>query len=572
MSAFRNWNIRLKVLSVAALLGLFLVLSSAVGLYVTNQLTEELNSLHAKEMQQASLVNAIRTYTRGIEVSSTTYLLAPLNQEQQTDLLKKAEKYSQTRTELISRLEKVDLSPEDRNLLAQAREANQKALTARKNAFELRNAGQNAAAWSTYFSQAQPNLDKANELLLTLNEHAEQSALIAKERAEAMTSSSRWLLLGFSLAALFCGACFSFWLAGHISASLQAVTRRAGDVAAGDLSGKDLAIEGQDEIGQLTNSFNGMQGKLRHLVSTSITSADQVASAAEELTANEAQCAEAAQQITASLAIVAEAAKGQQQHVEKTSAAIQEISASTQEVSATVENLAQEAAAAAKTAEDGGAAVREAVHKIQDAAQNSEAVKQTMTHLEEGSKKIAEIVGVITAIADQTNLLALNAAIEAARAGEAGRGFAVVAEEVRKLAEDSAKAAGNIGELIAENERSMVQALATTNSAGSVLLDGANSVDAAGRQFSQIVASIENLATEMQEISRAVDETAKGSQSIVDSAAQIDTATQHINSEIQQVTAAMEEQTSSMDEVASAGRELAQLAEQLSARVHEFKV
>ena len=97
MSAFRNWNIRLKVLSVAALLGLFLVLSSAVGLYVTNQLTEELNSLHAKEMQQASLVNAIRTYTRGIEVSITTYLLAPLNQEQQSVLLKKAEEYSQTR-------------------------------------------------------------------------------------------------------------------------------------------------------------------------------------------------------------------------------------------------------------------------------------------------------------------------------------------------------------------------------------------------------------------------------------------------------------------------------------------
>lgn len=572
MSSFKNWSIRLKVLSVAGLLGLFLLLSSAVGLYVTNQLTEELESLHKNEMQQASLVNAIRTYTRGIEVSVTTYLLAPLTPEQQNALLKKVEEYTQTRTELLSRLEKVTLSPEDQNLLTQAKEANQKAVAARQSAFEQRKQGQDAAAWAIYFSQAQPNMDKANELLRTLTLHAEENALVAKDRAEALTSRSRWLLLGFSLAALFCGACFSFWLAGQLSSSLQTVARRAGEVAAGDLSGKALSIEGQDEIGQLTQSFNGMQGKLNHLVSTSITSADQVASAAEELTASENQCSEAAQQITASLAIVAEAAKSQQQHVEQTSAAIQEISASTQEVSATVENLAQEAAAAAKTAEEGGAAVREAVHKIQDAAQNSDAVKQTMTHLEEGSKKIAEIVGVITAIADQTNLLALNAAIEAARAGEAGRGFAVVAEEVRKLAEDSAKAAGNIGELIAENERTMAQALTTTNNAGSVLLDGANSVDAAGRQFSQIVASIENLATEMQEISRAVDETAKGSQSIVDSAAQIDAATHHINSEIQQVSAAMEEQTSSMDEVASAGRELAQLAEQLSAKVHEFKV
>ena len=92
MSAFRNWNIRLKVLSVAGLLGLFLLLSSAVGLYVTNQLTDELESLHKNEMQQASLVNAIRTYTRGIEVSVTTYLLAPLNADQQKELLKKAKK------------------------------------------------------------------------------------------------------------------------------------------------------------------------------------------------------------------------------------------------------------------------------------------------------------------------------------------------------------------------------------------------------------------------------------------------------------------------------------------------
>jgi methyl-accepting chemotaxis protein len=193
------------------------------------------------------------------------------------------------------------------------------------------------------------------------------------------------------------------------------------------------------------------------------------------------------------------------QRTEEQAASLEETSASMEEISATVKKNAENAQAANQSAsgtrdvaDRGGQVVAKAV--------------DAMAKIEESSRRISDIIGVIDEIARQTNLLALNAAVEAARAGDAGRGFAVVASEVRSLAQRSSQAAKDIKDLI-------------TNSNGQVK-DGVELVNKAGTALSEIVESIKTVADVVADIANASAEQAGGIEQVNKALAQMDEVTQ----------------------------------------------
>jgi methyl-accepting chemotaxis protein len=167
-----------------------------------------------------------------------------------------------------------------------------------------------------------------------------------------------------------------------------------------------------------------------------------------------------------------------------------------------------------------------------------------MSSINQSSKKIADIIGVIDGIAFQTNILALNAAVEAARAGEQGRGFAVVATEVRTLAQRSAAAAKEIKQLISD-------------SVGQVDT-GTRLVDEAGRTMDEIVASVARVTGIMGEISSASHEQTSGIEQVNQAVMQMDHMTQQ--------NAAL------VEEAAAAAESMQEQAEQLSHAVAVFNV
>jgi methyl-accepting chemotaxis protein len=153
-------------------------------------------------------------------------------------------------------------------------------------------------------------------------------------------------------------------------------------------------------------------------------------------------------------------------------------------------------------------------------------VVHTMTGIQDSSKKIADIIGVIDSIAFQTNILALNAAVEAARAGEQGRGFAVVATEVRNLALRSATAAKEIKELIGE-------------SVGKVST-GARLVDEAGTTMDEVVTSFQQVANLVTEITNASREQSSGIEQVTEAVSQMDEVTQQNAALVEEAAAAAE--------------------------------
>jgi len=183
----------------------------------------------------------------------------------------------------------------------------------------------------------------------------------------------------------------------------------------------------------------------------------------------------------------------------------------------------QSAAATQRVADRGGEVVAQAVG--------------AMAKIEDSSRKISDIIGVIDEIARQTNLLALNAAVEAARAGEAGRGFAVVASEVRSLAQRSSQAAKDIKDLI-------------TNS-NSQVKDGVELVNQAGTALGEIVESIKTVAAIVADIASASGEQATGLEQINKALNQMDEVTQQNSALVEENAATaktLEHQAKAMDE------------------------
>ena len=299
------------------------------------------------------------------------------------------------------------------------------------------------------------------------------------------------VLLDFIL--FLMGAAFAWYLGKKISQPIEYLSREAMKVASGDLM-VSMDVTLNDEVGTLADAFNQMIGRLRSTVEGIITVSRQIHSSAVEV-------ASASQQ-------VATGASEQASSAEEISSSMEELSANIQqntENSRTSNGIVKKAA---EDGESGGTAVEETVQSM---------------------KFISEKISIIEEIARNTNLLALNAAIEAARAGEAGKGFAVVAAEVRKLAENSQKAANDITHVSSESVKK---------------------ADMTRKLMQNLVPNIKKSAELVEEIMEGSIEQANGSDQINTALLQMDKVIQDNASSSEQIAAMSEELKNKSDALA----------------------
>ncbi|HVL75823.1 MAG TPA: methyl-accepting chemotaxis protein [Noviherbaspirillum sp.] len=416
-----------------------------------------------------------------------------------------------TNNELVKQISELLSTDAEKALFAEIGERRKVVIAANNAVFAEKDAGNEETAQHLLRTRLEPEL---RDYIATIKKLAVHEHDVIQQHVSDVEQTNRswgrWIIL-LTLAGIIAGIAFAYRITRSITRSFGQAVETARRVADGDLSA-NIEVTSRDETGQLMQALKDMNDGLQKIVT-------EVRAGTASLTTATAEIAAGNQDLSART-------EQQASSIEETASSMEELTSTVKQNAENARQANQLAATASEVATKGGTVVSEVV--------------DTMGSINESSKKIVDIIGVIDGIAFQTNILALNAAVEAARAGEQGRGFAVVASEVRSLAQRSAAAAKEIKALI-DSSVEKVDA-------------GTRLVGEAGATMDDIVNSVRRVTDIMAEIAAASAEQTAGIEQINQAIAQMDQVTQQNASLVEEAAAAseaMQEQATKLTQVVS---------------------
>jgi len=371
-------------------------------------------------------------------------------------------------------------------------------------------------------------------------------------------------------AALVCGVIF-YWYSYYIVKNIQRVNGMAELITSGDLS-TTLNARSKDEFGAMTRNLNTMTTQLKSIIQGLVSSSEQLAASSEELTASADEGRQATGHIASSIQDVTNGIKERLASLEATNKASTHVTDQITEIIRHIDKVADGSRATVAKAANGDLVVQKAVKQMLSIEQKVNHIADVTNSLGKKTVAIDQILTLITNIAAQTNLLALNAAIEAARAGEQGRGFAVVADEVRKLAEQSSVAAGQISNLIGQVKHETTIAVKVAEEGKSTVHEGLAMANAAGQAFQDISQGVNDFTALARQAAAAVREIGLQLNGMVTAIKVVADIPQEIAYSMESIVSMTEEQDASMEDIRDAATMLAKMAEDLEENIKFFKL
>jgi methyl-accepting chemotaxis protein len=383
-----------------------------------------------------------------------------------------------------------------------------------------------------------------NAVITTMGEDLNLNAKYGTTESTAITSSasrSAWINVAATLLIVLLCAVTGVFLTREIAPRIGRLKNAVEAMAAKDLTAS-IRVSGSDEIGQLGEAFNTSVVSMREVLQSVAQGANTLSSATTEISARSVQ--------------TAGNARTESSKVNQIATAAQEMTATIGEISHNAESAAAASRISAETADQGGAVMQAAATTMEKIAAATSSVSEKMSSLARRSEEIGKVVNVIQEISEQTNLLALNAAIEAARAGEHGRGFAVVAGEVRRLAERTKGATEEIAGTIRSIQDETRETLEVMNESRSAVESGMEETARARQSLEAIIESSKQVEHQINLIATAATEQTAASGEISESAGQISQLTT--------------ESAQGAEEAVEALKNLASLASDLDGMIRQF--
>jgi len=369
------------------------------------------------------------------------------------------------------------------------------------------------------------------------------------------------------------------WLAGvalfrgpaRLIARLQAMRRVMEEAEQGDLAVRAPGSSG-DELGMLERSFNRMLEATAATIASVQREADEVAAFADTLASSTGDLQRTSASVGGSAARLAARLREQRSLADTSGAQTQRTTADAADLRGRADAMADRA----RALQDAGEASRDRIGragktlvKVGDEVRRSAAAVSALAPV---SDRIGALAKTLSKLARQTNLLALNAAIEAARAGEHGQGFAVVAHEVRKLAEESARAARDVGGAIEDVREGVTAAVAAIQSGEAQVMDVGGIAEEANRSLQDVLEGIGALSALVETMSATSQQQAEAMTALLGAMEQVGSLTADSADSAALAAGAVTEQHQALQRIADTSRELADVAERMRGAIVRFSV
>ncbi|WLV24399.1 methyl-accepting chemotaxis protein [Aciduricibacillus chroicocephali] len=376
----------------------------------------------------------------------------------------------------------------------------------------------------------------------------------------------------FIIIAAVAGIVIAFFITRSITKPLTSATNALGRVSEGDLTIEPLETRNNDETGLLINSLNTMVRDLNGIISSTSASASQVAASAEQLNASSEQSTEANDKLLNLVNQNTNGAESQLNKIQNVSAGLENMVGQIQNINSSSNEMNQSVKVTTEYIQSGISSIDNVVDRIDEIKDSFEHMNMIIQSLNQHSKEIGNILGLITDISDQTNLLALNAAIEASRAGEHGKGFAVVANEVRKLAEESKKSADQIAFMIGDIQSETKKAVISIDEGNVRVQEGISSTVEAKQSFGLIETSISDVSDKVNDVTVSIKDIDNIGNQIAEAIENVREIAESSVTSNRESSEAAEEQLATTEEISSSAQSLSRLSEEMQHVIAQFKV
>ena len=420
-------------------------------------------------------------------------------------------------------------------------------------------------------SAGAPVLGQLKTLVRAISSAGAAKVQVAADEARGLAARRQIVLLVLLLASTGIGVFLILQTMSAINRPLQRLVVAADRFGGGDLT---VSVDGRmpAELRVLAGAFAGMAERLRTIVGETVSTAEQISSSASDLSSISEEVAASSGEVSTAMIGITTGAEDQAAGLRSAGAQLQEMRTRAVEIAAAseqVRDLSQEIGALAEEKRKEVARALGLLVEVQEVVHSTGA---EVHELERASEEITRFVETIQGIARQTNLLALNAAIEAARAGEHGRGFAVVADEVRKLADGSARAADEVATSV-RYIRKQIEGVVASMEAGTAKVTGVEEVSRGAEiAFEEITSAVAAVREAAGQVAAAAEANQASVASVEETVLAVSATSESHAASAQQVSAAAQEQSAATEEMSAASIELLGAADRLKELVAGFRI
>lgn len=365
----------------------------------------------------------------------------------------------------------------------------------------------------------------------------------------------------------------SIFIARSISIPTRRVTSKLKEISEsnGDLTAR-IGYHSKDEMGELSKSFDTFVEKLQKIIKEVAGSAETISESSDQLTDATSETTKSLEQITYTVSEIASGTSQSAAVMEETTGNLIEMASFSSRTSKATKQTADNTRLVHEAAVNGSKKITEVVSSISDIAASSKDVTIVINELNTSSNKISDFIQIITGISAQTNLLALNAAIEAARAGEAGKGFSVVADQIRKLADESNRAALQISYLVQENQVKTSSAVSSVLEVEELVTAGVEKSNEVSDAIQHIISHIQEILHEINQIDAAAEKQALSTNEMEMAMSNLAQTAGETAAGTDQIRTSISEQLATMTNIEGTTEQLSKMAKNLRELTAGFKI